>query len=574
MALLGALLLPLLLPLLLLQLMAIVPTAATTATPTRPTRPSWVVAIGYSNGTSTHCAGTLVATEWVVTAASCVAKATAASHLRVFVGCSAGPAGNCSSVHHVFAVTVHPCYRDGSDGNDVALVRLFSPGVVVGRALKLPVLPTATGSSSSSTAFTATSSAVVPAYTAVGTNATVYGWGTLRTSPLRGANLPFIASTTCKAKFLELSGEYSSDLDFATPRALCAGTGVGGGANDLPCGTDVGAPLVQDGLDDAAPTLVGVWNRLTPAPTAPRAAGLMSSSPQPGQIDQATVAAASCTTAGRYGVFVSMDYYASWVTEVVMGSGLAGTCAAATVLAANGSLAHVDLPVDGVPSVPVGLRYPWGDCPPSQASGFVGANMADASFVQTFGDASLRNARGDVFTVFEREYNDGYAATAPVGRYPHFSAVAAALGGGATTSPLLSTTIQLTQHGTYDMAGNVREWTSDVYDDTLYAKRTEGFGAELNVIVADPRTTVHPVEGCHDATCRRVLRGGSWADSCCHQPVAPNAGRDILATSRARMYQGVADARVCAQSIAASAHPVCRTTVRRGASSALVVCRE
>ena len=52
-----------------------------------------------------------------------------------------------------------------------------------------------------------------------------------------------------------------------------------------------------------------------------------------------------------------------------------------------------------------------------------------------------------------------------------------------------------------------------MFVDTMYATRASGSGLELNVIVSNPHVTTHPVEGCHAVSCRRSVRGGSWADT-------------------------------------------------------------
>ena len=38
--------------------------------------------------------------------------------------------------------------------------------------------------------------------------------------------------------------------------------------------------------------------------------------------------------------------------------------------------------------------------------------------------------------------------------------------------------------------------------------------AAPNVVVSNPYVETHPVEGCHDISCQRTIRGGSWADTC------------------------------------------------------------
>jgi formylglycine-generating enzyme required for sulfatase activity len=68
----------------------------------------------------------------------------------------------------------------------------------------------------------------------------------------------------------------------------------------------------------------------------------------------------------------------------------------------------------------------------------------------------------------DKDYDDGYAKTAPVGSYP------------------------ANNYDLYDMAGNVWEWTADWYDENYYS----------NAPRVNPKG---PLSGS-----KKVLRGGSW----------------------------------------------------------------
>ena len=117
-----------------------------------------------------------------------------------------------------------------------------------------------------------------------------------------------------------------------------------------------------------------------------------------------------------------------------------------------------------------GRKYPWGNqWPPPTGSG----NFADEAFTREYPDLA-RMLTGLGFPPL-RGYDDGYAETAPVGRFP----------GGA--SPF----------GVLDMAGNVWEWCADWYDPDAYTRYAKG----------DLRP---PASGT-----LMVLRGGSWND---HDP--------------------------------------------------------
>ncbi|MCC6460978.1 MAG: SUMF1/EgtB/PvdO family nonheme iron enzyme [Saprospiraceae bacterium] len=103
-------------------------------------------------------------------------------------------------------------------------------------------------------------------------------------------------------------------------------------------------------------------------------------------------------------------------------------------------------------------RYSWGDGPPS---GKKGGNLADESGATRF------KWTKDATTIFVG-YNDGYAATAPVGSF------------------------EANELGLFDMTGNVWEWCADWYDTYPTSSQPNPSG---------------PASGSG-----RVLRGGSWSD--------------------------------------------------------------
>ncbi|MBI1922720.1 formylglycine-generating enzyme family protein [Candidatus Poribacteria bacterium] len=110
-----------------------------------------------------------------------------------------------------------------------------------------------------------------------------------------------------------------------------------------------------------------------------------------------------------------------------------------------------------------GKKFPWGDQDPDGSQ----CNFAD------------KNAPSS-FTWADRNANDGYQYTAPVGKY----------------SP--------NGYGLYDMAGNVWEWCLDEYDGGFYAKSSGrnpvGGATNITDIISD-FTNVETL---------RSLRGGGW----------------------------------------------------------------
>ena len=100
-----------------------------------------------------------------------------------------------------------------------------------------------------------------------------------------------------------------------------------------------------------------------------------------------------------------------------------------------------------------GRMYPWGNKFDGKRANFCDKNCQDAEAL--------------------KDWDDGYAFTAPVGSYP------------AGASP----------YGALDMAGNVWEWVADWYQEDYYRQSPE----------RNPRGP--------DTGSSRVLRGGSWYNS-------------------------------------------------------------
>ena len=114
----------------------------------------------------------------------------------------------------------------------------------------------------------------------------------------------------------------------------------------------------------------------------------------------------------------------------------------------------------------VGQTYPWSDIVPRALRGKAKCNFADKNLTH--------------YWWADKDVDDGYAYTAPVGKYP------------------------ANGYGLYDMAGNVWEWCLDEYDANFYAispSTNPVSGADTVAGISNNFTSVRAP---------RVLRGGSW----------------------------------------------------------------
>ena len=469
----------------------------------------YTVAIGNSivGGGSHACVGTLLSNQWVVTTASCVSGIPSID-MAIHAGCESGATSTCSQVVYAEKTLLHPCFKNTSNstmslalrGDDIALVKLQAPGVAVGSQTKFPLLDTVLGG----------------AYTTPADTGFINGWGItgydaktdlgVAAQKLQSLVMPFIPLSTCKAKFLELNGSYSTGKDFSTPKVVCAGDGEG----HTPCDGDEGSPLIQTnagGVD----VLVGIFVHLTPSPQMYPQVDRRNPIMQPNL----------CTTKKRYAVFHRVAAFRSWL-QTVISTEAPGVCStertSPSLTSVATQLGHSTSDTVKPGGVAPGRTYSWGECVPS-AGKFLGGNIADSNFRVVYGEKGLMSSRGEKFSV-DWIYDDGHAATAPVGGFPKSPAV--------------------TQYNLFDMVGNVREWTRDRFDRTLYSRRA--YTHVVNPLSGE----VGPwgdVKQCTAPDCTRVVRGGSWADSCCHHTLEPEAGRDVRADTRAVQSEKTADDR-------------------------------
>jgi secreted trypsin-like serine protease len=191
-----------------------------------PGRYLWTVSLQL-NGLGHFCGGTLVSSQWVVTAGHCCKGQTIDS---VVLGVQ-----NLDSADKVTRkakrLIVHPSYNPMTMTNDICLVQLSAavsdvPTIQLG-SVRNPV----------------------------GTMAECVGWGTTRfdhNAPvqtiMRQVKLPLVSYTTCTAK-----GSYTPVTVHTSN--LCAGYAAGGKDS---CQGDSGGPLFVPGSDDLADVLIGV----------------------------------------------------------------------------------------------------------------------------------------------------------------------------------------------------------------------------------------------------------------------------------------------------------------------------